>query len=125
MKNPDSEAKKRMKRAHDECVGTIVDDIYDAVDEIAAVSESDRQVVEDFVKMAAQFWLNVSALNCRIMLYFPADGTKVLGTRKSATKLKLVVKPEVRRRGNAQGVRLDREQVLKGCEGESSEFQPR
>jgi len=125
LKKADSEAKRALKRAYDQSVRVIVNDINDAVDEIAAVSESDRQVVQDFVKMAVQFWLDVSSQKCRIVLRFPPDGVKVLGTRQALTTLQLVVKPEVRRRGNAQGQRLDREQVVKGCEGVTAEFRPR
>ena len=125
LKKPDSETKRRWKRSYDQSVNTTADEIYNAVNAIAATSESDVQLVQDLVKLAAKFWLDAASQRCRILLYFPPLGANVLGSRQALTSIDLVVQPEVRRRGNAQGQRLDREQVVKGCEGEHTAFQPR
>jgi hypothetical protein len=128
LKQPvnDSDTKKKWKKAHDQSLSTAADEIYKSVEAITSITGSDLQLVQDFVKLAAKFWLNVSSQRCRILLYFPPLGINALRSREAlSTSIDLVVQPEVRRKGDVQGQRLDREQVVKGCEGEHTKFQAR
>ncbi|OAL26657.1 hypothetical protein AYO20_09998 [Fonsecaea nubica] len=122
-KRPDSDASIRLKPAYDQRVTVTVDEIRNAVEAIATLSPHDLQLIREFVELAASFWLDVMAQKCRVYLIFPAQGTNPLVQRKPSTAtLDLVIQPEVRRRGNAQGQRFAREQVVKGCEGQTTNY---
>ncbi|OQV06072.1 hypothetical protein CLAIMM_10704 [Cladophialophora immunda] len=122
-KKSDSEASRRLKQRYDESVGAAVDDICNAIQAISPPSPHDLLLVREFVEVAATFWLDVVAQKCRVYLVFPAQGAKALVHRKAANATAdLVIQPEVRRRGNAQGQRFVKEQVIKGCEGEKTRF---
>ncbi|OAP64493.1 hypothetical protein AYL99_00465 [Fonsecaea erecta] len=119
----DSEASRRLKPTYDQSVAAAVDDIGKAVDTISTLSSHDLQLIREFVELAATFWLDVTAQKCRVYLIFPAEGSSALVQRKPTTAtVDLVIQPEVRRRGNAQGQRFVKEQVITGCEGEKTRF---
>ncbi|KIY02397.1 uncharacterized protein Z520_02535 [Fonsecaea multimorphosa CBS 102226] len=122
-KKTDSGASRRLKPPYDQSIAAAVDDIRNTVETISTLSPHDLQLIRDFVELAATFWLDVSSLKCRVYLVFPAQGVKALVHRKPATATAdLVIQPEVRRRGNAQGQRFVKEQVVTGCEGERTRF---
>jgi hypothetical protein len=129
LKKPvnDSDTKKKWKKSHDESLSAISNEIYKAVEAVSQVTTSDLQTVQDFVKLAAKFWLEVSSQKCRVLLVFPPHipNALVRDQKKVATVLELVVQPELRRIGNAQGQRLDMEHVIKGCEGDHTKFPAR
>lgn len=114
---------RRWKTIFDESLSATTNDICNTIDIVAAVTASERQRVKNLVRLAGDFWLEVTAQKYRVLLYYPPLGRKVLGNRMSFwTGTELVIQPEVRRRGNAQGQLLENEQVVKGCEEQKTAF---
>jgi hypothetical protein len=110
------EVDRPVKESYDRSLASIAEEIHEAVE---AVANSDLGRVKEMVKCAVGFWLLLASQRYRARFFFPPQVAKPLGTkRKSLAGMQLVVQPEVRRRGNAQGQRLDQDQAIQGCESE-------
>jgi hypothetical protein len=111
--------------AERECRATFEAAMQSMTDEIRAaietVAEADTARIEELVKCAAELWLKLASQRYRSRVYMPPDAGNVLGGGRKAggTAVTLAVKLELRRRGTAQFQRLNREQVIQGCEGEA------
>lgn len=81
----------------------------------------------DVVKKAAEFWLEVGQQRYRLFLVFSEGGAEpvrsgqFLETRAGSFQ-QLVIIPELRRRGNAQGDKLDSDDMVMKCNGDFREF---
>ena len=96
----------------------IADTIHGRVDTVGA-SELPR--VQEIVNSAVEFWSDLLSQKYRIRFYFPEDVKNTLGSSAALRTnglagIQLVLRPEVRRRGNAGGQRLGQEQIVSGCE---------
>jgi hypothetical protein len=124
MKKADTESNKEFKNAYEHSIIEIADMILKAIGHMVETSAADERDCQQLVRTAADFWLDVSAHKCRITLHFPSPMVNVLEKGAMSGKISLVAQPEVRRKGTAKGERLDREQVVKDCEGDCPDFQP-
>ena len=108
---------KRLRDIYEQSIGEIAQEIHQAVDTVAI---SDLTRARDIAKCAAEFWLELGSQRYRARLCFPHQATKTLGTKMAGLSgTELIVQPDVRRRGTAQGQRYELEQVVQGCESES------
>jgi hypothetical protein len=104
----------------------VVEDVSQELERVAAVSSSDKQRVSEFVRKAAQLWLEVGRQPYRILLVMSNIGEKP--SRSGPASLNsdgtqdLITRPEVRRIGNSQGERLERDEVVADCKGIFSVF---
>jgi hypothetical protein len=93
---------------------------------VATVSDSEKQRMSQLVKKAASLWLEVGQQRCRMSLLMSDSGEDPVRSRHTALdsdgSLSLVVVPELRRRGNAQGERLKIDELVMDCKGKFSVF---
>jgi hypothetical protein len=92
------------------------------LENVGIVEETDHQRMGDLVKKAAKLWLEAGQQRCRLFLLMSEDGKgpppSVPSAEARGRVHDIIVTPEVRRMGNSQGERLDKEEVVQGCEGE-------
>jgi len=102
------------------------EDILKELGRVASVTDSDRQRFSDLVTRAAKLWLEVGQQRYRLfVLMSDSDGEPSRSGQvvvdKDGTQ-KLVVVPELRRIGNAQGERLEKDELVADCKGVFSVF---
>ncbi|OAQ59986.1 hypothetical protein VFPPC_10079 [Pochonia chlamydosporia 170] len=107
----------RWEEYYEQSLRTAAIDIGDAVETVTNV---DLVWAKEIVKFTAEFWMDLASQRYRARLYLPQEATKAQVARnwRSSNLLVLVIRPEVRQRGDAQGQRLNREQVVQRCHGE-------
>lgn len=95
-------------------LNTTVSDISEAIARVASVSVNEQEHLKNFVKIAADDWLEICSQRYRVLVVLPNGDGNILksGWKKSGTVLKLIARPEVRRIGVAQGEELGREEVI-------------
>jgi hypothetical protein len=75
----------------------------------------------ELVKKAARLWREVGQQRYRMFLLMSDSGDEPvrpgLSVLDNDAPLSLVVVPELRRRGNAQGERLDTDELVTDCKG--------
>jgi len=78
----------------------------------------------DLVRKAAKLWLEFGQQRCRIYLLMSKSGSQPSRSGQAFVgtdgKQELVVGPEVRRMGNVQGERLEKDELLPDCKGKFS-----
>jgi hypothetical protein len=125
----ESEPNYNAKRGYEISVREVMEDISQELERVTSVSDDDRQRMIDLARKAAKLWLEVGEQRCRIFLLM--SGSNEAPSRSGQTSLdgdgtqELVVVPELRRLGNAQGERLDRDELVSDCKGKFSVFYAR
>jgi hypothetical protein len=102
------------------------DDILKELGRVTSVSDIDRQNFGNLVRRAAKFWLEVGQERYRLFLVMSNSGGEPsrsghIAVDKDGTQ-KLVVVPELRRIGDAQGKGLENDKMVAGCKGVFSVF---
>jgi hypothetical protein len=116
----------KVKRGYELSVKEATEDISQELGRVASVSDSDKHRMSDLVRKAAKLWLEVGRQRCRIFLIMSNSGARPL--RSGAASIgrdgaqEQVVRPELRRMGNAQGERLERDELVVDCKGVFSSF---
>jgi hypothetical protein len=126
MSKPQEEWDHKVKREFDSCLKEVTEEMSQELGKVATVSDSEKQRMSQLVKEAARLWLEVGQQRCRMSLVMSASGEDPVRSRRTALdddgSLSLVVLPELRRRGNAQGERLNTDELVMDCKGKFSVF---
>jgi hypothetical protein len=128
----DATSKPRMewdcnvKQEYESCLKEAAAEMSQELERVTSVSNSERQRMTELVKKAAMLWLEVGQQRCRMFLLMSNSGDEPARSSRKALDhdgaMSLVVVPELRRRGNAQGERLDRHELVVDCKGKFSVF---
>jgi len=115
-----SEPNYKLKRSYEQCLNDTTEDISHELERVASM-DNDKQTITDIVRKAAQLWLEVGQQRYRIFLLMSKSGTKPSRSGQAFVDIhreqELVVGPEVRRIGNAQGERLEKDELVPDCKG--------
>lgn len=115
-----------VKQEYESCLKEAAAEMSQELGRVASVSDGERQRMTELVRNAAGLWLEVGQQRCRMFLLMSNSGDRPARSRRKALDrdgtLSLVVVPELRRRGNAQGERLDSHELVMDCKGEFSVF---
>lgn len=96
-------------------MANIVEDISRSVNAITALDPGQREAMNALVSSAAELWLEVCSQRYRTMVSLPVDTRNYLvSTRGDIRMMKLVIRPELKRFGNAQGEDLTKEEIVGG-----------
>ncbi|CAI6331926.1 unnamed protein product [Periconia digitata] len=102
----------------EESLMLISEDIAGAIRRISSVEAHIERNLLDLVKLCGQLWLEVCSQRYRVNMVLPTDAQDLLiAPFEGIGKLKLVIKPELRRTGNSQGLELSKEEVISGWKG--------
>jgi hypothetical protein len=122
----DWEDNYNVKQGYESSVKETTEDISRELARVASVSSSDKQRMSDLVRKAARLWLEVGQQRCRMFLLMSNSSKEP--SRSGPASLdrdrtqELVVVPELRRMGNAQGERLEKDELVLDCKGKFSVF---
>lgn len=121
MPQLEGEANFNLKRGYESSLKDVVEDICWELEKSVSISEGELQRMRDLVRKAAQLWLDVGQQRYRLFLLM---GEMPLRSGQASLdgggRQDLVVVPELRRKGNAQGERLEVDELVSGCKGEFS-----
>lgn len=123
---PQKEWDYNVRREYELCLKEATEEMSQELGRVAPVSVSERQRMSELVKKAAKLWLEVGQQRGRMFLLMSDSGDEPVRSRRTALNrdgtLGLIVVPELRRRGNAQGERLDTDELVMDCKGKFSVF---
>jgi hypothetical protein len=123
---PQMEWDHKLKGEFDSCLNETTEEMSQELGNVATISDSEKQRMAQLVKKAARLWLEVGQQRCRMSLVMSDSGEDPVRSRRTAVdrdgSLGLVVVPELRRRGNAQGERLNIDELVMDCKGKFSVF---
>jgi hypothetical protein len=116
-----SEPNHKLKQSYEQCLKDTTEDLSHELERVASMDVNDKQRMMDLVKKAAKLWLEVGQQRYRIFLLMSKSGTKPSQSGQAFVDTQeLVVGPEVRRIGNAQGERLEKDELVSECKGKFS-----
>lgn len=122
----EGEPNYNVRQAYEQSLREVTESLYSELGRISSVTSSDKQRMADLVRKSAKLWLEVGQQRYRLFLLMSESGREPRKSHISALdqdgKLELIVLPEVRRMGNAQGERLDKDEMVMGCKGKFSHF---
>jgi hypothetical protein len=114
-----------VKRQFESTLTETSEEIYHELMKVAYLDNIEKQRIRDLVKRAAKLWLEVGQQRYRMFLIMTNSTQEPARSNESALragKMQLVVAPELRRMGNAQGERLEKDELVMDCEGKFSVF---
>lgn len=117
MRKPESDRHELLKQAYEQSLIEATEAIFVNIGTVADPSDDDLRDVREIVQVAADFWLEVAAHKCRVQLIFASGSINPLAGVKLPNNTQIIIRPEIRRKGTSKGERLDREQVVRDCEG--------
>jgi hypothetical protein len=117
-----------IKQGYESTLKDVTQDLSRELGRVAKVNSSDKQRLSDLVKQAAKLWLEAGQQRCRMFMLMSEPGSGDVPKRSGSASLdsdhrqSLVVFPALRRLGNSQGERLDKDEVVMDCNGQFSVF---
>ncbi|KAH7342510.1 hypothetical protein BKA65DRAFT_504248 [Rhexocercosporidium sp. MPI-PUGE-AT-0058] len=118
--------KNALKRDYERSVTETVQELFEELGKVSAVSSSEKQRMGDLVRKAAKLWMEIGQQRYRMFVLMSDTDIEPTRSRFEAVnrdgKLGLVVIPELRRMGNAQGEKLDKNELIMDCKGKFSVF---
>ena len=90
---------------------------------VTTLNQTQRQALYHFAERAARMWILFGVQRCRLLLIMHNLSVSSNSRRPSEIQelsIEFVLRPEIRRIGDTDGDILDKEHVVKGCEGEST-----
>lgn len=115
-----------LKIGYESSLEMIINDISQELGRVTSVSSSDQQKIGDIVRKAAKLWLDVGQQRYRIFLLMSESNEKPARSGQASVngggKQELIVEPQLRRMGNAQGERIDRDEIVSNCRGKFHVF---
>jgi hypothetical protein len=114
----------KLKRGFKTCIDALKKEFTSTLDEVANLDESSVQAMERITMKAANMWLEFGMQRYRILVVLQRSNLKSVEERIQRAQedtLELVVVPELKRFGNAEGQNLHIEETASGCDGETVE----
>ncbi|KAN0071923.1 hypothetical protein V8E54_009652 [Elaphomyces granulatus] len=100
---------------------SLVETTEDISHEFGRVASIDKQRMSDLVRNAAKLWLEIGQQRYRIFLVMSKSGSKPSRSGQAFVdadgRQELVASPELRRIGNVQGEKLEKEDLVLDCRG--------
>lgn len=121
----EGEEKYQIKVGYESRLKETTEEICKVLKQVASVSENEKQRMRELAREAAKLWLEMGQQRCRMFLIMSSSGeppARSVRTALDGGTMELVVSPELRRLGNAQGERLDKEELVMNCKGKFSKF---
>ena len=116
-----SEPNSKLKRSYEQCLNDTTEDVSHEFERVASMDVNDKQRMMDLVRKSAQLWLEFGQQRYRIYLLMSKSGAKPSRSGQAFVdthrEQELVVSPEVRKMGNAQGERLEKDELVPECKG--------
>ena len=113
-----------LKQSYEQCLNDAVEDVSKECGRVASMDINEKQRMMDLVRKAAKLWLEAGQQQYRIFLLMSKSGSQPSRSGQAFVGIdgvqELVVYPEVRRMGNMQGERLERNELLLDCKGKFS-----
>ena len=122
--SPDStDQNYEVKFGYEATIRDATNDILREMERLAPATDDMAKKFNSVVKKAAAFWLKVGQQRYRLFLVFSVSGAEPVRSGRSVGQAgnglqRVVVSPELRRRGNAQGDRLDSDEMVLNCNGD-------
>ena len=113
-----------LKQSYEKCLKDATEDVSHELGRVATLSHNEKQRISDLVRKAAKLWLEIGRQRYRVFLLMSQSGAKpsrsgqVFVNRDGMQEL--VADPELRRMGNAQGERLEKDELVSDCKGKFS-----
>jgi hypothetical protein len=115
-----------IKEGFESMLQLITDEISRELGKVSSFSKTDKERLSEVVHRAANLWLEVGQQRCRMFLVMSQADEKPKRSAQSSLDrngtMNLVVMPELKRMGNAQGGQLDMIDIVAGCKGHFSRF---
>lgn len=115
-----------VKQGYESSVKDTAKELFREVTRVSSVADDDEQRMSELVKTAAKLWLEVGQQRCRMFLLMSKSTKEPLRSGEDALDRdrhqELVIVPELRRIGNAQGERLEKNELVLDCQGKFSAF---
>ena len=113
-----------LKQSYEQCLNDAMEDVSRELGRVTSMDVNDKQRMVDLVRKAAKLWLEVGQQPYRIFLLMSKTGTAPSRSGQAFVDAhgdqELVVGPEVRRMGNMQGERLEKDELVPDCKGKFS-----
>ncbi|KAH6724440.1 hypothetical protein BKA61DRAFT_588455 [Leptodontidium sp. MPI-SDFR-AT-0119] len=123
-----TEPRNTLKRGYEQSVTETAKELSDELEMVSTISPSEKQRLGDLVRKAAKLWMEIGQQRYRMFVLMSETNIEATRSRPKAVnregKLSLVVIPELRRMGNAQGEKLDKNELIMDCKGKFSIFSP-
>ena len=120
----DSEPNHNLKQSYQQCLNDTMEDVSKEVGRVASTDVSEKQRMMDLVRKAAKLWLEFGQQQYRTYLLMSKSGSQPSRSGQAFVSTdgmqELVVGPEVRRMGDLQGERLEKDELLPDCKGKFS-----
>ncbi len=117
----------KIRQGYETTLEKAKDSILQELENVAPREEADSQKLTELVKKVADLWLEVGQQKYSMFLLMSASAEDAMTSKPEALEanrtLELVVRPAIHRIGTAEGERLDKEELVKDCEGSFSTFQ--
>ena len=114
---------RRRRDIYGKSLEETVNEIAESIEQVAFLNKDGEEIIRNLVRIAAKLWLEFGCQRYRIIFIFPPSLRRSAESSSSQSR-ELVVRPQVRRIGSSQGTELDKEEIIKGCEGEWSTYFP-
>ncbi|KAG4439729.1 hypothetical protein IFR05_004807 [Cadophora sp. M221] len=115
-----------LRRGYEQSVTDTAKDLCDELGRVSTISPSEKQRMADLVRKAAKLWMEIGQQRYRMFILMSETNLEATRSRPKSVnregKLSLVVIPELRRMGNAQGEKLDKNELIMDCKGKFSIF---
>ncbi|KAN0071939.1 hypothetical protein V8E54_009668 [Elaphomyces granulatus] len=119
-----SEPDYNLKQSYEQCLNDATEDVSHELGRVASMDHNDKQRIGDLVRKAAKLWLEIGQQRYRIFLLMSQSGAKPSRSGQASVNRdgaqELVANPELRRMGNVQGERLERDELVTDCKGKFS-----
>ena len=110
-----------LKQSYEQCLNDAMEDVSKELGRVASMDVDEKQRMLDLVGKAANVWLEFGQQQYRTYLLMSKSGSQPSRSGQAFVNTdgmqELVVGPEVRRMGNLQGERLERDELLPDCKG--------
>lgn len=115
----DLDPKHEFRHQYNTHLRETINKIAKELDNMLPITKNERQQVTDLVNAAAKWWLKVIREKYRVVLLVTDSSCLPASSGKESLDpgRKLIVVPELRRFGNAQGDRLDKNELVMNCRG--------
>jgi hypothetical protein len=116
----------KLRNAYQENVQLVQKSLKEELARVADLDEKAMQTIKTIATNVSEAWVLFGTQRCR--LFFVFEDLKVTvepreSDASSGQSVELLVKPDLRRLGNADGESLDKELSVSGCDGEIKMFE--